>query len=112
MANVGASRFGGRTPGPLFVLGGARLATDQLGSYVLAEPPDHHVCAIQVGPVANGEQYEFVRNVESKSIDPHAAIGEIGNQAGERRIALTELDFRKAVAGVARRAASFVGLGR
>ena len=67
------------------------LSTNELCSHVPVEAPDHSVCAVPGGTVAGREQHEFVGNVESEGIDPHPAVGNIGDEAVARRIASSGL---------------------
>ena len=103
---------------PLVVRSGKRdaqlrgLSTNELCSHVLAKAPDHSVCAVPGGAVAGEEQHEFVGNVESEAIDPHPAVGNIGNEAVARRIASSGLDLRQTFERVTRRSAFFLSLRR
>ncbi len=58
-----------------------RGGTNELGSHVIAEPPDHLVRAVPGWSVPGNEQHEFVGRVETKSIDPHAPAGNVGDEA-------------------------------
>jgi hypothetical protein len=52
--------------------------------------------------------HKFVGKVESISIDPHAGVGNVGNEAVARWIALYELDLRQTCKGIAARLAFFL----
>ena len=53
----------------------AGVLTDELGSHVIANPPDHSISAVNGRAVAGEEQREFVWDAYSKGIDPHATFG-------------------------------------
>jgi hypothetical protein len=58
-------------------------------------PPDHPVCAIFEWTVAREEESKFIGDVESVGVDTHASVGNVGNEAVERRCADPELDLRQ-----------------
>ena len=77
--------------------------TNQLGANFLFTPPNHPVCATLERTIAVEEQSKFVGNFKSIGMDPHAPVGDVGNDAVERRGADPELDLRERYPG-----ASFV----
>jgi hypothetical protein len=60
----------------------------------MVEPPHNTVCAILGGTVSRKEQYEFIGNVETIGIEPHAAVGNVGHTAVTWRSAIPGLDLR------------------
>src|SRR6204780_5811852 len=76
--------------------------TNELGAEFLVEPPDHFVFALLGYAVAGEEQHEFIGNVESVNIKPHAAIGNVNENALARQCAVAELNPRHTVEGTAR----------
>src|ERR1700693_1585335 len=73
---------------------GSLRETDQPGAHFPVMPPDHPVCAILERTVSDEEQPEFVGNFESICMDTDAPVGDVGNDAVERRGADPELDLR------------------
>src|ERR1700733_9903776 len=69
--------------------------SNQLGAHFVVMPPDHPVCAIFEWTVAREEESKFIGDVESVGVDTHASVGNVGNEAVERRCADPELDLRQ-----------------
>jgi hypothetical protein len=84
--------------------------TNQLGANFLVMPPDYFVCAVLEWAIAREQQHEFVWYVESIGMDTYAAIGNVGNDAVNRRGADPELNLRQTSQAMARRLTSLLKL--
>jgi hypothetical protein len=87
-------------------------STYKLGSNVLILPPDDLVCTILADTIAREEQDEFIQNLETIDMNPHAFGGNIGNEAVARRNANPELDRCQPSEDVSRGVASFLNVHR
>ena len=68
--------------------------TDERGINLTVSPPDHPVSAILGGSLTVTKKLEFVRNVETESLDPDAAAGNIGHKTAAA--VLSERNSRQA----------------
>src|SRR3984893_11313671 len=66
--------------------------TDEPGAEFLVVPPDHFVFALLGYAMAGEEQHEFIGNVEPVNMEPHAAVGNVHDNALARQRAVAELD--------------------
>jgi hypothetical protein len=62
-----------------------------LSADVLSLLPDHTVDAVLAGTIAGEKQFEFIGKVESIGINPHAAVGNVGDKAVARRRTIPDL---------------------
>ena len=82
---------------------------DEFGTDFIAETPDHPVDALLGADVVAGEQEdEIVGYIEAFDMQPHAAVGNIGDQAVARQGAAAELDLCHPVDLAAPRPAALV----
>ena len=67
---------------------------DEFGADFIAETPDHPVDALLGADfVAGQQQDEIVGHIEALDMQPHAAVGNIGDQAIARQRVAAELDL-------------------
>src|SRR3954469_18712657 len=83
-------------------------AVDKLGTDFMPEPPDDAAIAPSATQTCQ-DQRERVRHVHSFGMQPHAAIGNVGNPAITWQRAGAELDLGKAADGMALGPAPFFG---
>ena len=82
---------------------------DKFGADFVAEPPDDPVDALLgANAVAGKQQDEVIGHIEALDVEPHAAVGNIGDEAVARQRAAAELDFCHPVDLAAPRPASLV----
>src|SRR5580700_369685 len=82
--------------------------TNELGAKFLIEAPDHLVFAFLGYAVAGKEQHELIGNVEPVDMEPHAAIGNVHDNALARQRTVAEMDLRHTIKRTARLPAPLV----
>jgi hypothetical protein len=87
-------------------VGSSLRKANHLGAQDISMPPDNSIFA--VWPITGDEEHEFVGNVISKRIKPHAAVGKLDGEAVARRAALRVFNFCETFDRFARCRASFL----